>query len=531
MRIKTKATVYATAAALLLLAVVSVVLMHSVKSELRDLVGIQQFTRVAGQAREIDDGFVLRQRALASAAQLGGTALAGRIRIDTAQWFLSGQPGMAELFDDLFFFAPDGAVLARHPFVPIAPGQSSADRPYFRDTLARRDGVISVPYVSRAGEPSVMLTAPVTDANGRLVGVLGGQLSLARKNFLGALREAKIGNTGEFRLIGRDRTIILHRDPARTMTAGPAPRESRFFDRAVTGNAGWNEAENSRGGEAVYGYMPLKTVPWVLVGSIPVEEAYAPVSAAERRMAIVAAAIALILAPLVWLAAARLLNPVVALRDAIHEMRAHPEKTVAIRAGADEIGDLARDFGALIAERAAAETAMREAERRLLDTAQHDSLTGLPNRALFLDRLESAVARGRRGGSRLALMYLDIDRFKSYNDSLGHATGDELLRAFAGRLRGAVRASDTVGRLGGDEFVILLEDLSKPEGAQAVADKILRAMQAPIAAGGHSLTVTTSIGVALADGADLESGRLLERADKALYEAKSAGRNTYRMAA
>ena len=166
-----------------------------------------------------------------------------------------------------------------------------------------------------------------------------------------------------------------------------------------------------------------------------------------------------------------------------------------------------------------------EAQRRLDQLAYYDGLTGLPNRSLMQDRLEHALAQAQRAGHRLALLFLDLDRFKDVNDSLGHAVGDALLRAVGERLVGAVRKGDTVARLGGDEFTIIVEDIDGEQDVSAVAQKILRAMEAPLEIDGHRLHVTVSIGVALfpTDGGD--PAALLRAADIAMYRAKEAGGN------
>ena len=159
--------------------------------------------------------------------------------------------------------------------------------------------------------------------------------------------------------------------------------------------------------------------------------------------------------------------------------------------------------------------------------AQHDPLTGLPNQTLFHDRVEGALAHARRSASGVAVMFLDLDRFKSINDSLGHAVGDELLQAVAKRLRDTVRETDTVARMGGDEFTILLSDSKDKESAVTTATKIIELFSRPFIAGGRELHTTTSIGVALypSDGDDVEA--LLKHADSAMYRAKARGRNAF----
>src|SRR5882672_10667764 len=173
-------------------------------------------------------------------------------------------------------------------------------------------------------------------------------------------------------------------------------------------------------------------------------------------------------------------------------------------------------------------TERKRAERRLVQLALHDGLTGLPNRANFEQRVEDAFAR-RLGAGQLALMVLDLDKFKDVNDSLGHAAGDSLLAAFAKRLRAALRDSDLVARLGGDEFTIVAENLKGPKDAIAIAGKVLAAMREPFDIDGRSLAVTISIGIALYREEDTPQ-TLMKRADVALYEAKGAGRARYYIA-
>jgi diguanylate cyclase (GGDEF)-like protein/PAS domain S-box-containing protein len=177
-------------------------------------------------------------------------------------------------------------------------------------------------------------------------------------------------------------------------------------------------------------------------------------------------------------------------------------------------------------------TERKRSEIEITHLANYDTLTGAANRALFEDRVQRAVARNRRASGHAALLYLDIDKFKGVNDSYGHAAGDALLKEFAARLAGCVRATDTVGRLGGDEFGILLEDLTETDAVTRIADKILAAMRQPMSADGRDLVVSTSIGVVVFGAQPVDAPDVLaKRADAALYEAKAAGRDTYRLAA
>jgi len=172
-------------------------------------------------------------------------------------------------------------------------------------------------------------------------------------------------------------------------------------------------------------------------------------------------------------------------------------------------------------------TERKRAEERISFQAYHDLLTQLPNRALFKDRLSVALSQAHRSGRLVAVLFIDLDRFKLINDSLGHAEGDELLKGVAGRLQGCVRRSDTLARLGGDEFTILLPDLSDAEDAAIISQKVIDELRRPLSVGGQEVRATASIGIALypSDGSEAES--LVKHADIAMYHVKTAGKNGY----
>jgi diguanylate cyclase (GGDEF)-like protein/PAS domain S-box-containing protein len=167
-------------------------------------------------------------------------------------------------------------------------------------------------------------------------------------------------------------------------------------------------------------------------------------------------------------------------------------------------------------------------ERTIHYMAHHDALTGLPNRRLMQDRLNQAILQARRRQRHVGLMFIDLDRFKIVNDTLGHEIGDSVLRDIGVRLAKLVREGDTVSREGGDEFVIVLPDLEKPESAQLVANKILAELAKPFEVGGQEITVTASIGISHYPNDATDVQQLLKHADSAMYQAKDAGRNTVR---
>jgi diguanylate cyclase (GGDEF)-like protein len=182
---------------------------------------------------------------------------------------------------------------------------------------------------------------------------------------------------------------------------------------------------------------------------------------------------------------------------------------------------LEEELALLRAELCLLAQAHRETQRR----AHFDALTGLPNRFLLLDRFHQAVAQATRMRTQLALLYLDIDGFKTVNDSLGHATGDELLKRVAARLLACIRASDTASRQGGDEFVVLLTGVADDAGAHLAAEKIRAQLAMPYVIAGSAIQITTSIGVAVYPIDGREHNELLERSDFAMFRNKGAMSN------
>jgi len=187
--------------------------------------------------------------------------------------------------------------------------------------------------------------------------------------------------------------------------------------------------------------------------------------------------------------------------------------------------EVARD----VTDRLRIEKELRESRSRLYRLAHHDVLTGLPNRLLFKDRLEQAIFKIRRKGGKAAVLFLDLDRFKEVNDTLGHDVGDALLVEVAARFQRQCRQSDTVARIGGDEFVFILEEIENRRNAEVVAGKIMEAVERPVQIREHEILISTSIGIALYpdDAEDMEG--VIKCADMALYQAKEEGRNGYRM--
>ncbi|SEL08989.1 bifunctional diguanylate cyclase/phosphodiesterase [Nitrosovibrio tenuis] len=172
-------------------------------------------------------------------------------------------------------------------------------------------------------------------------------------------------------------------------------------------------------------------------------------------------------------------------------------------------------------------TERKAAEQRITNLAHYDALTGLPNRALLADRMKVAIKRAARQSKRLAVLFVDLDRFKPINDSLGHEVGDKLLKVVAARMQDSVRSVDTVSRVGGDEFVVLLSEIESSEDAARVAEKLITELSQPYNIDEHELTLTASVGICIYPDNGTEPSVLLRNADASMYIAKEAGRNRY----
>jgi diguanylate cyclase (GGDEF)-like protein len=194
----------------------------------------------------------------------------------------------------------------------------------------------------------------------------------------------------------------------------------------------------------------------------------------------------------------------------------------------DEIGVLARSFNQMQDEIRQQLTALQESRQEMEHLARHDALTGLPNRRAFQERLEHALARSQRSGERFALLFIDVDNFKSINDRWGHDGGDAVLKIVAMRLNATTRKVDAVARMGGDEFVVLLDNPTHRDDITTIAEKLLASVRAPILHNGQELQVGFSIGISQYPDDGHTAADLMARADHAMYDAKAAGRNGFR---
>jgi diguanylate cyclase (GGDEF)-like protein len=291
-----------------------------------------------------------------------------------------------------------------------------------------------------------------------------------------------------------------------------APLSVRRFDRNGFAAAG-GTFDDLDGVARIDRSATVPSLGWRVHAGIPVSAVTAGSRTQLARLSGVVAAAMVALAIMAWFVHRRIVRPlrrmtaeVVALRGREHASSMHV-------GGPSEVSALADEFNELLRARAGYETALSE-------QALHDDLTSLPNRALLRDRLERALRRMDRGPGQAAVLFIDLDRFKVVNDSLGHPAGDALLRQVAQRIAATLRASDTIGRFGGDEFLVICEDIATADGAVDVARRIEAALDHPFAVGDGELVVSASIGIAVGVGHEVDPDELVRRADVAMYRAK-----------
>ena len=326
----------------------------------------------------------------------------------------------------------------------------------------------------------------------------------------------------------RDKLFVAASKPDMVLKPTPPPGVNPLHDRAMAGYRGSGVTIVAAGIEEVSAMASVPSTGWFVVARLPTAEAFSAVAKAQRYViynGLVVSSIFLLLVTAILIAVFRPL-----LRAADHADRMTrgelPLEPLHV-ARDDEVGHLTAAFNRLLAK-------LHASQLELTHLAHHDALTGLPNRVLLADRMSQALARAQRNGTRLALLFLDLDGFKEINDTHGHEAGDAALAEVARRLTAIVRETDTLARVGGDEFVVVMGDLDRAEhlaadAAGAVAAKCIEALEQPFPLKGQVHALGVSIGMALGDGHGSPDA-LLKAADGAMYQAKQSGGRRYILA-
>ena len=500
----------------------SAVALDVVYRETKEATGQQQYallTSAASQlAAELDGRRTLLRMLAEEIAQEDGKG-------PTVQAILARHPSLRQAFADLVVVDTAGRIAGLQQ-----PGyflrSQLADRSCLHETLrARAALMLEPPPEQAAGKAVALLTQPVLDGSGRIAYVLCGGTSLEDSSFFGQAARLRPGTGGYLFALTRRGALLYHPDRARqARTGGAADALPAMARAAMQGWEGWQLGTDAQGAPMLLTYKQVGGVGdsgWILGSAYPVDEAFAAIATVRNHAWACALLAALLGGAIGWTLMVLLLKPLQALRERVHAVeREDADICVLALARNDEIGALGRAFHALSLKR-------QIAEQQLKELSLTDVLTGLGNRRQFDHEVALLIEQSGRYRYGLAIAFLDVDAFKSINDTYGHAAGDTVLKEFARRLRTVTRPTDRSYRLAGDEFVIVSERLDTAENARRFAAKVLRAIRRPFDIGGVTIPVTTSIGIAVARYPVPAVGDLLQHADAALYRTKRTGRDGF----
>lgn len=500
------------------------ILTSYIRDNLIQMTSAQQSSLAEAAARNIDDKLETRLAFLKRVAQ--------SMPLDLEQdptrlhdW-LKERAELLPLFSlGLMVTDPSGTVLTDYPSVPGRVGLSLAKYADFQQVLAGRSGIGAPTVGTLTHQILIPMGVPIKDDQGNIRATMIGLTSLSAPGFLDFLGQGKHPATSDFSLVAPHHKLSIDfSGPSALLEPTPPPGVDPLLDRAINGFRGSGMTRNANGIEEIAAIAPIANTDWFVVAHVPTSIALAAVDRTKSYLfwhffLLIAIALPAIGGFVTWI-----LRPLFRAADKAEKMAREeiPLQPFPI-ARSDEVGHLTAAFNKLISKLARSQDALRH-------MAYHDTLTGLPNRSLLLDRMRQALARSRRNQSRLAILFFDLDGFKQINDTLGHDAGDEVLQEVARRLSSIVREVDTLARIGGDEFVLLAIDLAdEPDhGIGKIAEKCIQMVTEPFHIQGVESRLGVSIGIALCTG-QCDPECLLSAADKAMYESKQMGGGRYRV--
>lgn len=494
-----------------------------IQTDIEKLLAEQLSTAASYVATDIDAKIQLRLRAI---KQLAGTITPELLNHPArlhAHLRRMSDPLQTSLYLNFFVVDREGIAIADQYSLPGALGTSFKDRPFFIQAMASNQVVITEPVIGRlVKKPLVSIALSLRDASGQPTAVLVGTLYPSDTDLFGQMEGTRLGETGYFIVISpKSRLIVSATETQRIMQKIPEGSNLLLERRIREGYDGPGVAIVSTGRETFSVSRRLPATGWILVAGMETREAFAPINNQKLQIYLAALIMTAVMVLVLRQVLARQLVPLVKASASMRQMVDGKTAFAPLPVRrSDEVGQLIESFNALVLWRTVAEHQMEF-------LAQHDALTALPNRLLVEDRFGQATGFADRSRHKVALLSLDLDRFKSINDSIGHSLGDALLQQIASRLRDGLRDTDTLSRQGGDEFLVLLPDLEDGDATIPVLGKLMECLQAPFHVEGHELATTASIGVALypEDGTDFST--LLKHADMAMYQAKETGGNSY----
>lgn len=423
--------------------------------------------------------------------------------------------------------------------------QEKGHYPYVFNTLALAAGEVYLSRVginrergshSALGRPAAQLATPVVDAAGTPRGVIVASVDL---NGVFALLAADLPADFQLYLANSAGDYLIHPDPARTFGFDKGRRvrvqdEFPAIQAVVDGRAGESMLDSATGEHAraplvaafIAARAQLRTDEGAFILGLarPRANVLAELDPLRSIMLQIVISMSLTGILLAAILARAITHPIEVLGAAVQNFSGKGEAPALPVERQDEIGALARRFAELRTQIGQQLAELEHRRSELEHLARHDALTGLPNRALFDDRMAVALAAARRDDGRLALLFVDVDHFKPINDRLGHVVGDRVLEGVAARIRQCIRESDTAARVGGDEFVVLLPGIASTADAARVADKIRAAIDRPFVIDGHALAVSVSMGLAHYPQDGTDATTLARHADRAMYRDKAEGK-------
>ncbi len=426
--------------------------------------------------------------------------------------------------------------------------QEKARYPYVYETLRLARGDIYLSDIainheqgthSGLNKPTVTVSTPVFSHNGKRLGLIVISIDL---NGLSRLLKGNLPSTYQLYLSNQRGDFLIHPDASQSFGFDRGkhiliqdsfePVSALVQGKAMNVVMNTRETQSMNGGQvAAFIRLPFgDTIEkrFVILGlSQPVDNITRETTRLRWdtiQMILAFSSLALILSAVVSRIFTGPLNAMVSAIN--HFSKDHVISTLPLTRK-DELGVLSRSFHDMQTQIMAHLSELNDSRKALEHLARHDTLTSLPNRRMFFDRLEHAIANSRRSGKQLAVLFVDLDRFKEINDTFGHAVGDSVLINVATLLKSSVREVDTVARLGGDEFVILLDTIDDPKNLMTIAQKLHNRFQHAMQIDGQELLVHASIGVGIFPKDGKDADELMQNADRAMYSAKNQGRNTF----
>ena len=495
------------------------------RQDLESVVSTQQEALVGYVARDIEHKITERMEMLKRLADILPLDLIGKPG-ELRTWLQTHYELLPLFSQGLFVADIDGTVIADFPQLLTRAGTNFSNSDYIRAALDGRPNIGRVAIASAEVGPVVSMAVPVKDSSGKIRAVLAGFTATAATGLFDLLQQTPIGKRGGFLIIDpKEQIFVAATEPELVMRSTAAPGVNPLHDKASKGGKGSGMTVNAKGVEEIAAYAEIPSAGWFAVARIPTAEAFLSVDRAQRYVVRNTVIMISLLVLILVVGLSYIFRPLASAADHATRMTNGelPFAPIPVVRN-DEVGHLTAAFNKLL------EKLLRNREE-MRKMANHDPLTGLPNRLLLADRMGQAMARADRNETRLAVLYLDLDGFKQINDQMGHEAGDFALVDIAKRLSSVVREADTVSRIGGDEFVIVIADLEKDiQSAQsagcAVAEKCIEVVAEPIQIKGERYCVGVSIGISFGDGKSSVDS-LLSAADSSMYAAKQRGKGRF----